>query len=205
MTRKYNKSVGEAHSFDAAGVLRDRKLATFQDARDMIHKMQDAVPELGSSPIILRWMRRHTTRTFGTCLWQKRRITLYPMGQQEKTMIHELAHLAAPGDKHRAKFKLMAAKLERVWRDIINVHDQPEVQPVRRAEPAVATSITINGKPLWTREPSPFQPELPWVVTRYMQLRREGKLAEALQLFNNTTNKMQTLMIGAMSLERKAQ
>jgi len=178
VTRKYNRSIGESHSFDAAGFLRDRKLATFTDARAMILKLQDAVPELGEDFITLRWPGRVTQRTFGTCNWRKRQVTLYPMGQQEKTMIHELAHIAAPGDRHGNKFKLMAAKLERVWRSMIGCPES-----ARAAEQVVSKPAPVTNQPV------------PFIVTQYLQLRREGKLQDAVQLFNNATTKMQALML----------
>ena len=43
--------------------------------------------------------------------------------------------------------------------------------------------------------PAPVPPvDTPWIVTRYVELRKAGKLDNAVRLFNNATPKMQELM-----------
>ena len=94
--RKYARSVGEDPSFDRDGTLRDHRV-TRQQAEQIAAMLQERVPELGPGRITVELSHEVTNRRNGKANSQTRKITLVVgRGDNAKTLIHELAHIAAP-------------------------------------------------------------------------------------------------------------
>jgi hypothetical protein len=71
----------------------------------------------------LKFINRNTTRTnagiqlkYGTGVYRERFcIRFYPTGLNERTIIHEVAHIPSWGDVHGSIFKFWQAYLQAVW------------------------------------------------------------------------------------------
>lgn len=136
--RKYPKSVGERSDFDADGKLKDHKL-TYGDALRLIVSLKFVIPELENKSIHLDWSKCNARTRYGSANHSTGVIRLFPMGQQAKTLVHELAHIAVPSEyypifgrlwgrrrrwkvaPHGWQFKSMAAKIEKSALSILNL------------------------------------------------------------------------------------
>lgn len=166
ITRKYSRSVGEADDFDANGMLRDRKLTPTQ-AREMVAILQ-RVPftGLGSEQISIEFVYTDTARLHGKCWSKTRRMQFFPSGQNENTMIHELAHIAAPPtfdvrhrawDRHAIDFKLACKKLELVWLKVLEGKKEEVEEVMTRSGfvPVSQTQEVVTPKAVWYESKAP--------------------------------------------------
>ena len=177
-TRKYKPSCGEPLAFDADGTLRDSQLSKVQ-AEAMITQLSAAVPDLARfGRITLDWSKRNCETRLACCYPRGKDgnsaalVRLFPGGQQEKTLLHELAHALAPsGAHHNHTFGRCCLTLQAAWLKIKGtpVPFTPAVRPVVDA------------------------PE-PWIITRYRTLRSVDPSA-ADKLFKSLTAKVQSQIL----------